>query len=135
MWKRSLSMLVLPLVIAGCVAPAPDPSASIDHPANPGAAVAPVQLPTLAIASSTASGPANAYMPAMQHVGHDMGNMAGMKQDTPMLAPATTQAAVSYTCPMHPEVISEMPGKCPKCGMTLVNKPAGAATGGGHDGH
>jgi rubrerythrin len=25
-----------------------------------------------------------------------------------------------YTCPMHPEVISEEPGKCPKCGMTLV---------------
>jgi hypothetical protein len=27
---------------------------------------------------------------------------------------------VKYTCPMHPEVISDQPGKCPKCGMTLV---------------
>lgn len=27
-----------------------------------------------------------------------------------------------YTCPMHPEVISDKPGKCPKCGMTLVAK-------------
>jgi hypothetical protein len=27
-----------------------------------------------------------------------------------------------YTCPMHPEVISNKPGKCPKCGMTLVEK-------------
>lgn len=25
-----------------------------------------------------------------------------------------------YTCPMHPEVRSETPGKCPKCGMDLV---------------
>ncbi len=24
-----------------------------------------------------------------------------------------------YTCPMHPEVVSDQPGKCPKCGMKL----------------
>nr|WP_294791081.1 heavy metal-binding domain-containing protein [uncultured Mucilaginibacter sp.] len=29
---------------------------------------------------------------------------------------------VQYTCTMHPEVISDKPGKCPKCGMTLVEK-------------
>lgn len=28
-----------------------------------------------------------------------------------------------YTCPMHPEVISDRPGDCPKCGMAL--EPAG----------
>ncbi len=27
-----------------------------------------------------------------------------------------------YTCPMHPEVVSDKPGKCPKCGMNLVLK-------------
>jgi len=26
----------------------------------------------------------------------------------------------SYTCPMHPEIHSPVPGKCPKCGMNLV---------------
>jgi hypothetical protein len=31
-------------------------------------------------------------------------------------------AKVQYTCTMHPEVISDKPGKCPKCGMTLVKK-------------
>lgn len=25
-----------------------------------------------------------------------------------------------YTCPMHPEVVKNKPGKCPKCNMTLV---------------
>jgi hypothetical protein len=25
-----------------------------------------------------------------------------------------------YTCPMHPEVRSSTPGRCPKCGMDLV---------------
>lgn len=25
-----------------------------------------------------------------------------------------------YTCPMHPEIVQDKPGNCPKCGMTLV---------------
>ncbi len=25
-----------------------------------------------------------------------------------------------YTCPMHPEIIQDQPGNCPKCRMTLV---------------
>jgi hypothetical protein len=33
-----------------------------------------------------------------------------------------TATKTIYTCPMHPEVISDKPGKCPKCGMTLVAK-------------
>src|SRR3989344_8571073 len=27
-----------------------------------------------------------------------------------------------YTCPMHPEIVSDKPGRCPKCGMALVLK-------------
>ncbi|OGD11677.1 MAG: hypothetical protein A2W20_07285 [Candidatus Aminicenantes bacterium RBG_16_66_30] len=27
-----------------------------------------------------------------------------------------------YTCPMHPDVQSDKPGKCPKCGMNLEKK-------------
>ena len=33
-----------------------------------------------------------------------------------------TSAKYVYTCTMHPEVITDKPGKCPKCGMTLVKK-------------
>jgi hypothetical protein len=28
----------------------------------------------------------------------------------------------TYTCPMHPEIIQNKPGDCPKCGMRLVLK-------------
>ena len=30
--------------------------------------------------------------------------------------------AKSYSCPMHPDVISDKPGKCTKCGMALTEK-------------
>lgn len=33
-----------------------------------------------------------------------------------------SSAAVQYTCPMHPEVMKDAPGDCPKCGMALVEK-------------
>jgi len=29
-----------------------------------------------------------------------------------------------YICPMHPDVIREAPGRCPKCGMDLVSQGA-----------
>jgi len=34
--------------------------------------------------------------------------------------PNSTEISTIYTCPMHPEVESSVPGKCPKCGMDLV---------------
>ena len=33
--------------------------------------------------------------------------------------PSLQHSAASYTCPMHPEVQSDDPGACPKCGMDL----------------
>ena len=30
--------------------------------------------------------------------------------------------AVTYACPMHPDVTASSPGDCPKCGMALVRK-------------
>jgi hypothetical protein len=35
---------------------------------------------------------------------------------------ASGSAATKYTCPMHPEVVQDKPGSCPKCGMKLVEK-------------
>ncbi len=38
----------------------------------------------------------------------------------------TSTAMAKYTCPMHPEVISTKPGKCPQCGTQFVVKRTGS---------
>lgn len=35
---------------------------------------------------------------------------------------ANENEPVKYICPMHPDVVSDSPGNCPKCGMKLVPK-------------
>lgn len=47
-----------------------------------------------------------------------------MKTVSPAKAQVSNQSQVhtTYTCPMHPEIVSDKPGKCPKCGMELVEK-------------
>ena len=61
-------------------------------------------------------------------------NTASLMEDTntsqAMPAVNTNQAAsgvkaalmVQYTCSMHPEVVQDKPGRCPKCGMKLIEK-------------
>lgn len=34
-------------------------------------------------------------------------------------APRKADEKVTYTCPMHPEIVQDHPGSCPKCGMAL----------------
>lgn len=49
---------------------------------------------------------------------------SGSKKDTAATIPTSDTSkiisAVKYTCTMHPEVISDTPGHCPKCGMEMV---------------
>ena len=46
------------------------------------------------------------------------GTLPGVRHETPRHG-----AAVSYACPMHPEVTSDQPGRCPQCGMKLLRGP------------
>jgi FtsP/CotA-like multicopper oxidase with cupredoxin domain len=49
------------------------------------------------------------------------------QMDDPAAMPAGAGPVV-YACPMHPEVTSAEPGRCPKCGMKLLATQAPAAT-------
>jgi FtsP/CotA-like multicopper oxidase with cupredoxin domain len=48
------------------------------------------------------------------------------QMDDPAAMPADA-GPVTYACPMHPEVTSQEPGRCPKCGMKLLATQAPAA--------
>ncbi|MFT4154231.1 multicopper oxidase domain-containing protein [Parafilimonas sp.] len=79
-----------------------------------------------------------AMMNKMMKMNGNMEPMAGMalqKMDMnkvmyPELKPGemqmdmreTDSMQTEYVCPMHPEVTSDKPGKCPKCGMELEKK-------------
>src|SRR5215217_5484992 len=49
------------------------------------------------------------------------------QMDDPSAMPETA-GPVTYACPMHPEVTSEKPGRCPKCGMKLLATQASTVT-------
>ncbi|HEX6902085.1 MAG TPA: heavy metal-binding domain-containing protein [Thermoanaerobaculia bacterium] len=67
------------------------------------------------------------------HGGHGSHGAGGYKQTDAGREPAAheehqhggAEEAAGYTCPMHPEVTSATPGKCPKCGMDLVKRRKG----------
>jgi Cu(I)/Ag(I) efflux system membrane fusion protein len=80
--------------------PAPEPSASAPTPASAPSAPKP------------ASPPAPPKPPP--------------RTPTTQKSASGVPAPLVFTCPMHPEVESPTPGKCPKCGMTLVPKTSGA---------
>jgi hypothetical protein len=81
--------------------------------------------------ASAASAPSSAAPPSMLMGGamptHPMA--AKPPAPTPPRLPSTLSSpadsasptpASIYSCPMHPDVQSPVPGKCPKCGMQLV---------------
>ena len=47
----------------------------------------------------------------------------GTDMDSKLLWAQSEEVEYEYFCPMHPQVISDEPGKCPICGMPLSKRP------------
>ena len=81
-------------------------------------------MPTPAPAIRDIPAQGSTAAPATDHSQHG-GQSAppARTQSRTMTSPeAQPAAATVYTCPMHPDVMSDKPGTCPKCGMALVKK-------------
>ena len=60
----------------------------------------------------------------MQKTTNDQGNQNSdsLSNQKTLTKNQNMEATKTYTCSMHPEVISDKYGKCPKCGMELIEK-------------
>jgi hypothetical protein len=99
------------LLLTACVSTRLEPGT--DHPASAHAEPAPPPPGNNILASAPPAQPTNAASAPHAH-----------EHATPM--------ADTYTCPMHPEIVRNAPGKCPICGMNLVKKEQAAPKGAAH---
>lgn len=133
-WAPGIGATTICFGIAACSSrdvPATWPEQS---PASPRASAAPSAMVTQALDGhpplpGEAQGgwagldPSPPQVHQHQHAGD--AHPAGHHPADPAAAPgAVTEDAVVYTCPMHPDVVSDQPGKCPRCGMNLVKRDA-----------
>ena len=96
--------IVLVLLVAGCAARQFD--VPVSHPANPAAGEAPAPPVSATLNSDSANEvrPEEDEAPIAGHAHHTLGQPA---------------AVAPYRCPMHADVRSDKPGRCPRCGMQL----------------
>jgi hypothetical protein len=95
----------------------------------------------VSLAALAACAPSELEVPA-NHPGHPAARTGETPKTTPLAStpappePATAEpsphaghgeheATATHACPMHPDVVSKEPGKCPICGMPLELRKAG----------
>lgn len=105
--KTSAQLLVCCALLTGCATDYRPAHLASDHPANIHAEEAPRAGARHLAANDTLTAKTKARL------------AADIKTKAASSAPKTSGV---YACPMHPEVHSDKPGHCPKCGMTLVKK-------------
>jgi len=131
------------LALLSCAAPvrALPPSLDPANPDGPEGFTLPASTPSAsATASPETKGQDSPSPEPTHHHGHGSHDMQhGPQQPTaPEGKPTSdargrTEAAPSYACPMHPEVVQSAPGRCPKCGMNLVQQQGSSSPAPSHD--
>ena len=61
-------------------------------------------------------------MPGMPHGKPEHPMAMPMPMSSPAAAATPAAGKTLFTCVMHPEIVQDHPGNCPKCGMKLVEK-------------
>ena len=110
--KHLLMVPLLAAASAGCTTTPATRPVPADHPASAHAVSSAIPEP-----SRTLSNPDPVFV-------------APSATPAPATQPGAAQQQALYACPMHPEVTSSEPSRCPKCGMKLVKSEQG-----GHRGH
>ena len=131
---RAWMMAALLAMAPACATEPPPRPAQID-PANPASpesrplevSQSPPAPEEEAHATKTPSSPAPNV--ADEHATHQSLGVASSGAHST----AQQEVAPIYQCPMHPEVVSEKPGVCPKCGMRLERKMPPPKPGKAHD--
>lgn len=105
--------LLVGLALSACAVKAGSfaPSAA-NHPANPQAEEGDIRDPGKSLAMS------GDHSAAAEHSESDQ---------------ASKPSQARYVCPMHPDVSSDQPGKCPRCGMALKESKPAASEGHVHE--
>ena len=123
----AFSVAAFGILVSTACASEPRPRPTQLDPSNPAAPESPrVALAVLTAPPGEPMAPTSSSGEKTDHRGNPevkKGDTKGdAKGDAKSEAKPPGPSAVVYTCPMDPEVISDKPGKCQKCGMKLVPK-------------
>ena len=104
--KLALALLLTGVLLSGCASTHHPVTLSASHPASAQAEEAP-------------------FLHSKHLAGADPISSRSKARLAGDAVPAPSRQQMSdglYVCPMHPEVQSNKPAQCPKCGMALVQK-------------